>query len=182
MTTKLLIMRHNAIEPKNMLIGRTDVALSDYGLKKSKIISKSFSRLDCIYSSPLKRCLQTAEPISKSTRTPLIVDERLAEINFGIFEGMTKDEAKRLYPKIWENRQNNKWYFRPENGESYDDAWKRASLILTEIKRKFDGKTILLVTHATLINIILSKLTGMILEDLEENYIKPGHVFTVTLD
>ena len=81
------------------------------------------------YVSPLSRTRETMERIRAAFRdTPVpevVSDRRLIEISFGIYEGqLHADLAQGAMPMAGE-RDASFWYFRPENGESYDDLSNR---------------------------------------------------------
>jgi broad specificity phosphatase PhoE len=84
---------------------------------------------DCAYtSSPLIRARETMELL----RTTLDleprayeVDDRLIEISFGAWEGLTLSEIQARSPQALAERERDKWGFCPPGGESYRDVTKR---------------------------------------------------------
>lgn len=180
--TSLIVLRHASTQYKDVLIGRTDVPLSAEGKMEAERISKVLNDMgiDRIYSSPMKRCLETAEFIYSLSGIPIQTDERLREVDFGDFERMSIKEASKLFPDEWSERQRNKWESVPPKGESYKDAWERVEAFIEEIKRKEKSKKILLVTHATLMKIIKHKMLNMPLAEAEREYIRPATYFFIT--
>lgn len=73
-------------------IGHTDESLCEEGRKQIVELATTgyFPEVEAVFSSPLKRCSETAKIIYPD-KTPIILDE-LRECNFGEFEGMTADE------------------------------------------------------------------------------------------
>jgi len=100
------------------------------------------------FSSPLGRAKETAFIISDTLnreRDEILFDNRVQEVNYGIFEGKTKSFCKTTYAKEFEEREANKWsYALADGGESYEMVTQRLYGWLQEIK---DEKSILLVAH-----------------------------------
>lgn len=141
----ILLTRHGQTE-WNVLKkaqGRADIELNEKGIEQAiKTGEKLFNeKIDLIIVSPLKRAYQTAEIINKSKKVPMIIDERLAERDFGEFEGVkTKDFD---FEGFWSYKANIK-YIKAENIE---DFFKRIYDFLDDIKIKYKDKKVLLVTH-----------------------------------
>jgi broad specificity phosphatase PhoE len=84
---------------------------------------------DCDYvSSPLCRARQTMEllrGVLDLDRGAYALDDRLIEIAFGAWEGMTLPEIEERWPHAFAERERDKWGFTPPDGESYRDVTKR---------------------------------------------------------
>lgn len=112
-------------------IGVTDVSLSEKGREELIKLDENcrYPYAPVLFSSPLKRCLETCEIIYPDAK-PIIVDE-LSEINFGLWEGKTADELK-------DNEDFNKWLsgdnsVKPPEGESSADFTRRVCLMFQKI-------------------------------------------------
>jgi broad specificity phosphatase PhoE len=81
------------------------------------------------YVSPLGRTRETMERVRaafKDTPLPTVAsDDRLIEISFGIYEGQLHTELAATAMPIAGERDASFWYFRPPQGESYDDLAQR---------------------------------------------------------
>ena len=93
---ELLILRHGITVWNELKItqGRTNNSLSERGEKEVENTALAFKdkKVDLIYCSPLKRTIQTAEIFNFFHNSPIIFDDRLIEIDQGIFSGRsTKD-------------------------------------------------------------------------------------------
>ncbi len=126
-------IRHGEIEEtKNgAYIGVSDVSLSEKGKQDLIELDKNnrYPYAPVLFSSPLKRCLQTCEIIYPG-KEPIVVDE-LSEINFGLWEGKTAEELK-------DNLTFNKWLsgdnsVKPPEGESSADFTRRVCLMFQKI-------------------------------------------------
>jgi broad specificity phosphatase PhoE len=81
-------------------------------------------------SSPLNRARETME-ILRSTLgldpAAYDTDDRLMEISYGAWEGLTLAEVKAREPGVLTRRDRDKWDFAPPGGESYRDVAKRVA-------------------------------------------------------
>lgn len=158
---KIYVVRHGQTDwnVKNLLQGSTDVELNEVGINQA---FQTFSNLsstvfDAIYSSPLKRALKTAEIINQNADLPIITDNRLAEREFGNFEGLPGMEVN--FKKYWDyelNAQDN-------NVESIHIFYNRIKDFLQDIIKKYGNtdKNILIVTHNGVNLAIDSLLNGI---------------------
>lgn len=126
-------IRHGDIaETKNgAYIGITDVSLSSDGREELKKLDNTcrYPYAPVLFSSPLKRCIETCEIIYPG-KEPIVVDE-LSEINFGLWEGKTAEDLKN-HPDF------NKWLsgdasVKPPEGESSADFTRRVCLMFQKI-------------------------------------------------
>lgn len=100
------------------------------------------------FSSPLGRARETALIICDELsldRDKIIFDDNVQEVDYGMFEGKTKEFCKKEYAKEFEEREKNKWSYVLAGGESYEMVTKRLNLFLERIK---DEKIVILVAHA----------------------------------
>jgi len=163
MSIKIALIRH--LKPTNTEIflgSREDVDITNEDSWKIQEISKFLNKINLkvkvVESSPLKRCIKTAEQLSKELglETKIEIRETFKEIDFGDFGGLTKEEIIKKFPKLWEERKKNKWYFKHPNGESYAEVLER---VWPDISNSENNRVI--VTHANIIYVILAKILGL---------------------
>lgn len=150
--TNLYLLRHGSVKgnEEGRYIGRLDEELSELGQRQARNLSSSLKiNFNKIISSPLKRCIQTANYFG----TPSI-DERLLELNFGIFEGKTYKELGEIYKKEYEMWCLDYKNYKIPKGESLMDLFKRVDEFLSEIN-EYEGD-ILVVTSGGVIRCMLS--------------------------
>lgn len=89
---KLVLIRHGATEgnKEHRYIGRTDEPLSSEAKEKLSAETNCYPRIDRLFTSPMKRCIETAEIIYPDQK-PVVVDP-LREMDFGNFEGKNYKE------------------------------------------------------------------------------------------
>ena len=146
-------------DPRRCL-GSTDVSISEYGKKQieqSKEYIRSFGWKK-VYTSPMKRCLQTGEYLGIN-RDEMVIKENLKEMEAGIWENLTFREIKEKYPELYEERGRNLGTFAVEGAESFRDAGERFAVCLDEIRRE-TAEDLLVIAHAGVIRGFLCLLTG----------------------
>lgn len=155
----LYLVRHGTPDFKDgikLCIGRTDIDIGEQGILEAINLREFFKdklrngEIDKIYSSPLVRCLHTAELIAgeNSVRNKeIFTDDDLMEIYMGCWEGVPlKDIKKELGDE-------------PYDGEKRVDALKRFEKSLREIMNKTDGDAIC-VAHAGVNCVFLASIMG----------------------
>ncbi|MDO8504502.1 MAG: class I tRNA ligase family protein, partial [Candidatus Liptonbacteria bacterium] len=115
-------------------------------LKKEKI--------DIIYSSPYARCKELAKIIGKASGAKVIYDERLAEINTGIFNWQKVSDYRKFFKNPAER------YIKvPPGGENLTDVLRRVFAFAKEVNQKYRGKKILVASHGDSLWMLESALT-----------------------
>lgn len=131
-----------------------DAPLNEAGLRQAKETAKNLSsNFDIIISSSLKRSLRTAEIISEYFKKGLVIDDRIKEKSWGKLAGLTDKEIEKITDgKVLKEQAINQTYdYRPYGGESAEDVKKRFLEFIKETKKKYKGKTILVVAHGGII-------------------------------
>jgi len=94
----LYLVRHgqSLFNAERRIQGQVDVRLSPFGIRQSAALAAAFRSLpiEAIYSSPLARAIETAEPIADALRLAIHTDDRLKEINAGVFQGVLWSEIE----------------------------------------------------------------------------------------
>ena len=130
--------------------GRQNSDLTEKGLSNAKKLGLALNTIDfdAVYCSPAGRAVQTATTIIGDRNIPLIKNDNLLEMNFGIWEGMTHDEVGELYPVQKHNFWNIPEKYETMGGETFEEILSRVRAFLTEIVTNPALETILLVSHA----------------------------------
>jgi broad specificity phosphatase PhoE len=96
---KIILVRHGhveGIEPERSR-GRADLRLTDLGQRQAQVTAeriKSSWTPTAVYSSPLNRCVTTAESIAARLGLVYQQNEGLLDIDYGEWQGLTPDEAR----------------------------------------------------------------------------------------
>lgn len=146
--------------------GSCDSNLTENGIKDAMRLGERVNdiRFDAIYSSPLKRALDTAKYIRGNKETKIIIDDNLKEINFGVWEGMTFDEIKENYPDQYNKVWNKPELYEPVDGETIQYLMKRVKKVLDEIIKSNHNEDVLIVTHAFVLKAIFAIVKGYTIE------------------
>ena len=170
---KMYIIRHGQTpwNARKCLQGRSDVDLNENGIYLAELTGKALRDVtfDMAFTSPLIRAKHTAQCILAGRKVPIIEDERLIEISFGIYEGCCYAEENRQVPQQWiEN-----FFHAPQDyvaapgGESLDDVEKRTRNFMEDIcsRKELQDKTILVLTHGCALRGLLNSIRESNRED-----------------
>ncbi len=156
----IIFMRHGKTlaNENGLLAGVSDIPLSSKGIMEAEETAGLLreKKFQSVYCSPLKRASQTAELMDLKCN----YDQRLMEMNFGIFEGMTYENMMKRYPRETAAWTDNYVNYRIPGGESLSEVYDRTVSFLGEIKEA-QGK-ILVVTHESVIKCALCSILGSI--------------------
>lgn len=159
--TKFYLIRHGqtAGNAKNQYIGSTDEPLCEEG--REAILQRKengeYPSAELLISSPMKRCLETAELIYPNEKTIQI--ENLKEIDFGRYEGKCFSELDDDRPYQEWLKSGGKIPF--PDGENEEDFLKRILTGFEEVKQiaeEKDAKTVAIVTHGGVIMTLVAAL------------------------
>ncbi|MDD2396627.1 MAG: histidine phosphatase family protein [Tissierellia bacterium] len=130
----IYLVRHGQSEANvsRRFSGITDVELTETGILQAVSAGKKLKgkTIHKIFSSPLKRAKNTAELIADEigfNKKDIIIENRLTEVNFGIFENLTWEEIIKMYADEIENWIKFKHKYKFPKGEGYDDIIDRVS-------------------------------------------------------
>ena len=159
----LYIVRHGETDWNKMgkYQGITDVPLNENGLNQAKACGEALKDItfDRILSSDLSRALVTAETIRGNRTTPITVDKRLRELNFGDWEAMLFSDIESRWPGLIDEMYLRPHLVKVPNGESFKDLQDRAWAGLEEFLNKNDEEeTLLIACHGGTIRTLLCKL------------------------
>lgn len=120
------------------------------------------------FSSPLGRAYDTASIIMEAhPDIQLQIDQRLKEMNFGYFEGMTNNEilAKdaALYDRLWNHPEV---FTKIDGGETFQEVFDRIDSLMKDLKQLPDGSKVLLVTHGMYFCCLMTYIQGLEIKDL----------------
>jgi len=149
---RLIVVRHGetAYNAEGRYTGRTDIGLNEEGCKQAKMLAEKLKNIpiDIIISSTLKRARETAKVINEELQLPVIEMEELIERGVGVYEGLTREEAKNRYPEMWANNT-------PEGREPGNLVDERVYKALNTIRFDYlKDKNVLIVTHGYVTKVI----------------------------
>lgn len=157
---QLTLIRHGVTDwnESGRFQGHSDTALSAKGEAQARALAAHFGAsragVDLVYSSPLARAAQTARLVFPER--DIIYDERLKELNFGVFEGKT--QAENETHEAWAEWYQNPFERRAPGGESYQGLMERAAAWLAALPREANSVAFL---HSGTIRMLISHVLGL---------------------
>src|SRR5436305_5836001 len=126
---RLILIRHGepAESTRGRCHGKLDVELSETGREQMRRTLERLTNLraDAIYTSPLRRALDSAAIVNEHLRLQVRVSLQLEEINFGRFEGLRYEEIEELYPSAYKSWIKNPSSMSFPDGESFAQMKRR---------------------------------------------------------
>ena len=149
------------------LCGSTDIPLSDVGRQQARALGGRLQSLtvEALYSSPLSRALETARIVGEAIGREPVVDVRLAELDYGVWEGSTFDEVKRIYPEVYQAWDTDPADVAPPAGETGVHLVERVRPFLAEVAERHPLGNVVVVCHKTVCRLIACHIMGMPLCD-----------------
>lgn len=102
----ILLVRHGESiwNGEQRIQGRKDPGLSENGKRQARALARRLKKEDIkvVYTSGLKRCVQTARMIAEASGADIKISSGIEEIFLGDWQGKTVEEVKKIYPKIYE--------------------------------------------------------------------------------
>ena len=158
--TKIILVRHGHVDwiAPERFRGRAELALSDLGRQQARALANYIAktwRLDAIYTSPLGRCRDTSAAIAAPFRLEPRVADALCDIDYGEWQGLTREQAKERWPDEIEL-----WFRAPHlavipGGETLPVLLSRAAAALRKILRVHNSGTVVLVGHDSVNRVLL---------------------------
>jgi probable phosphoglycerate mutase len=169
MVERVYLVRHGHVNNGNekRYLGRTDISLDAVGIEQAKVLHEYFKTIpiNAVFTSPLKRCLQTTRIVCEGQQLHYERVEAFTEIDMGDWENVPMAQIKSTYPELYAQRGENLEYFTPPNGESFHDVAARARYAFDAITHHATG-TILIVAHAGVNRTILANILGISINEM----------------
>ena len=164
MTTQLCIVRHGETDwnVEKRIQGHTDIPLNETG--RAQALAMAFNaahhRFSAIYSSDLRRALETAHYIAEREGHEVRPLPKLRERNYGMLQGLTAAEALMRYPEVHARYIARDPDYDFETGEDMHAFTARVMDGFRWIVRHHEGQTVLATAHAGVLDILYRKSTG----------------------
>ena len=163
--TLILLIRHGQTElnRSERFRGRSEAPLNEAGLAQAEAAARRIAagwKPIAVYSSPLTRALQTAEAIGRACGLSVQTEPGLIDIDFGAWQGLSAEEARRRWPQEIENWRNRPHQCQIPDGESLGDVRRRGMETLHALAARHPDDTIVLVGHTVVNHLILLGVLG----------------------
>ena len=181
--TVMLLVRHGETDwlGKRLAGRRPDIHLNAEGRAHADALAAMLGPipLDAVYSSPLERALETAEPAARAADKRIIRDARLQEVDFGELTGKPFTELRGM--TIWQDVHHTPAMVRYPGGESLAEAQDRAVGMMEEIRAGERTGVAVLFTHADTIRLTLAYYLQMPLAAYHMLVTEPASVSVLVL-
>lgn len=165
---ELILVRHGETDSnkRGTYLGWTDIELNEKGLEQANIAKEKLkgTKIDAIFSSPLKRARNTAEIINENFGLAIISCDSLKERNFGAWDDLTHKEITEKFPEDYALYAKDWINYCVKDGESSAQAFERITGFIDHLLAEKSQGVFLIVTHLGCIRKILAHLLGMSIE------------------
>jgi len=160
---RIVLLRHGrtAHNADGRIQGQLDVALDEVGLAQAQALGTVFASEPpaVVVSSDLMRASETARAVCEHVGLPLLLDARLRETHFGLWQGLTGEEVASRWPDLylrWRRGDDC-----PAEGETRVQVGTRAAAVVAEVMPSVPSEgTLLLVTHGGTARALVGTLCG----------------------
>jgi broad specificity phosphatase PhoE len=158
--TRIILVRHGHVDwlAPERFRGRAELPLSDLGHRQAQAAAGYIAatwKPDAVYTSPLGRCLETGAVIAAPFHLEPQPVDGLADIDYGEWQGLTRDQAKQRWPD-----ETELWFRSPHlalipGGETLAAVLSRATAALRDIMRDHRDGTVAVVGHDSINRVLL---------------------------
>ncbi len=162
---RLVLVRHGQTDwnKEERYRGRFDLSLDKTGLQQAEATGLALRKFNiaAVYTSPLKRAVQTASAIANNVHQPLFTLEELIDIDYGEWQGLTPAEAAARDGALY-----NRWLKSPHmvsfrQGESLSTVKDRVTTALARAEARHQNETVAMVSHKVVCMVLVCHLLGL---------------------
>ncbi len=175
----LYLMRHGQTlaNQEQRYLGSSESPLTELGIRQHRriqeqLVDVTFSK---VYTSPRKRCLKLAESLADDPKM-LVRDERIRELDFGVFELLHWQEAKEKYPQVWEKYGKMEPAYCLPDGESLFDFESRIASFVDELLGSDLTGSVAVVSHGGVATTLICQMLGFDPSERWRFRLENGHV------
>ncbi len=172
--TRINLIRHGETEwnVEGRYQGQADPPLNANGLEQAHQLAGLLQDLgiDVLYTSPLKRALQTAQVLADRLGVLMKLDDRLMEIHQGDWQTRLRSEIEMLYPSHFKRWETEPWEVTPPGGEQLVEVQERVEAAMDEILILHPNQYVGIITHRipiAMIKLRYQRLNADIVRTLE---------------
>jgi broad specificity phosphatase PhoE len=162
--TEIILVRHGETDwnVEEVFRGQIDLELNETGRRQAELLAEYLGELkiEAVYSSPLKRALNTAKAIARRQRLEVEVSPGLIDCDFGQWQGLPLREVREKYQKLYRQWAESPQRVKIPGGESLDEVRERALKVVNELMAKHGGRVVL-VSHRVVNKVLICALLGL---------------------
>lgn len=180
---RLYLVRHGVTaETGTVLTGRLPgVPLSEAGRSAARIVADRLGSHDiaAVYTSPIRRCKETARIVAAQHSLTPLTDHRLTEADYGSWAGRRLKDLYRL--KGWGRLIAYPDRFRFPDGETLGEVLMRATSAVEELAERHGKSHVVVVSHSDVIRAILCHYLGAGIDHIHRLDVRPTSVSVIDL-
>lgn len=165
---------------KDFVLDRRAKSLEQRGIhpKDSRLVIWTSARRRAHHTAwPFLAAAERKGPGGAQLNVKVIEKPQMSEINPGVWDGLTPDQARKYYPEEWERFSKDPYAFRAPRAESYHDLSVRLEPTLIELER--EQEDLLIIGHASVIRCLLAYLIGLPASEIPAIEIARGDLLEV---
>lgn len=163
--TRLVLVRHaeTEVSARGRCYGSLDVELSPAGRRQAVGLGEALRALPlaAVYTSPLRRALDTATAVASAQGLEPLPHNGLRELDFGELEGLTYESIEAERPELYRSWMERPAAVRFPGGESFADLRSRVLATVAGIRERHEGETVAMVAHGGVARVVLAEALGL---------------------
>lgn len=168
--SRVILIRHGetAWNNERRIQGNLDQALSPRGLAQAGRVADALvaRKIAAIYSSPLRRSLETAEAVARRLGLGVRVERDLREMGLGEWEGLTVEDIGARYGDLYRRWLANPLGDRPPGAEPLEAFQRRVVACIDGARAGAGSAELAVVTHGGVIKAYLCAVMGLPMSQL----------------
>lgn len=182
--TRFLLVRHGVSEANisGILAGnRFDSTLTPKGRRQARAVASHLrgTPVGKIYTSPMIRCRETAEPLREIFKKRVQIDDSFIEMDYGRWSGRKLRQLRK--ERMWKQIQEKPSRVVFPEGESFEAAQRRVIRGLRKIAKAAPTSTVVIVSHGDIIKMAVTWALGMELDKFQRIIIDPGSISIIDI-
>jgi 2,3-bisphosphoglycerate-dependent phosphoglycerate mutase len=170
--TELIFIRHGETDynRQQRFQGQIDVPLNPTGHLQAQRLAQALAdeRFDLLISSDLQRARETAQPLERAHGKQALAQPGLREQSFGLLEGLDLAGVKARHPRLWAQWLRHEADYALPEGESTRQFHARVITAVRELALAHAGKTLVVVTHGGVLDMLWRTVHGAPLHGARE--------------
>ncbi len=163
--TRVIIVRHGRTEWNRVerFRGRVDIGLDEVGMKQAEVAAKRIREwpISAIYSSPLRRAMDTSEIIAAPLRLNVQPMSGIIDIDYGSWQGLSTEQVIARDDSLYSQWIESPYEVKFPGGESFAEVRERVASAIGDLIQQYPKETFVLVSHKVICQILILNLLGL---------------------
>jgi probable phosphoglycerate mutase len=187
LSVRIILVRHGETDwnkERRIQGGLSDIPLNALGIKQAESLALGLGRekIQAVYSSPLKRSLETAKAIANRHQLEVVIEPALREIEAGKLEGITIAELGQNFSELLTRDAGDGSFPRAPGGESLPEVRKRSWEIVQRLAQGHPEGVLVLVSHYFVILTIVCSVLELPLTQISRLGVSTGSLSIINID